>query len=99
MIQNSFMKVFKDSMLYLTEGLRVCTFFQQGLFLTYNFFNVEVSHPDIMVFDIQKCYTDKQQHRFQIKFPGELSFPYLLLSISIILHQSAVKPLTKRSFY
>ncbi|CAC5396031.1 unnamed protein product [Mytilus coruscus] len=46
------------------------TIVDQGLFFTYNFFNFEVSHPDIMVFDIQKCYTDKQQHRFQIKFPG-----------------------------
>ena len=51
----------------------MCTYFQQGMYFTYNFFNFEAQTvPDISLFDIQKCYTDKQQHRFQLKFPGKM---------------------------
>jgi hypothetical protein len=53
------------------DKLLACTYFQKGLYFTYNFFDFELLHTSLFVPDIQQCYTDLQQHRFQIQFPGK----------------------------
>ncbi|XP_033739126.1 LOW QUALITY PROTEIN: uncharacterized protein LOC117326485 [Pecten maximus] len=53
------------------------TVIQQGLFLAYDFFDFEeVSHPDLSIFDVRKCFSEANQHHFQIQFPGKFH-PFL----------------------
>ncbi|XP_069128222.1 uncharacterized protein [Argopecten irradians] len=53
------------------------TVLQTGLFLAYDFFDFEeVSHPDLSIFDVRKCFSETNQHHFQIQFPGKFH-PFL----------------------
>lgn len=64
-----YLTCYRSIMMY--DKLLACTYFQKGLYITYNFFDFEQLHTALFVPDIQQCYTDLQQHRFQIKFPGK----------------------------
>ncbi|OWF34898.1 uncharacterized protein LOC110443619 isoform X2 [Mizuhopecten yessoensis] len=67
------------------------TIMQQSLFIAYDFFDFEeVSHPDLSVFDIRKCFSEANQRHFQIQFPGKFH-PFLDIYSKIFQLMSQIK--------
>ncbi|XP_060081859.1 uncharacterized protein LOC132561146 [Ylistrum balloti] len=78
-LQGGWTEVSADSRdLTFSQPVRMeITIMQLGLFLSYDFFDFEeVSHPDLSIFDIRKCFSEANQRHFQIQFPGKFH-PFL----------------------
>ncbi|KAK3090575.1 hypothetical protein FSP39_012798 [Pinctada imbricata] len=43
---------------------------EKSLYLTYNLYDFEAADPDLSLFDTKVCFSYKDQHHFQITFPG-----------------------------
>ncbi|XP_060602473.1 uncharacterized protein LOC132755602 [Ruditapes philippinarum] len=66
------------------------TVLQPTYYMEYNFYNFDVGHPDLSVFDVPHCYKTQNTKQFQITFPGKYE-EYLRTSTKIFLIEATFK--------